>query len=65
MLDPQDMIDGLPGEMTQADFANLAIACLDQAGLGLSDQVDVRALVTKRLGLYEDEQGLFEDKPDG
>lgn len=46
MIDPQDILYGHPfSEMTELDFANLAIACLDQAGCRRITQHNVKSAV--------------------
>lgn len=42
-------LDGRGLDVTEQDFAELAIACLDQAGLPVADQLAVRRIVDRAM----------------
>lgn len=48
------ILDQISGELTQADFARLALACCDQAGLAAANQATVAALLAPLLATDND-----------
>lgn len=43
------LLDRLGGDLTEQDFLDLAVACLDQCGLPVRDQLDVTRVVERAL----------------
>jgi len=39
------LLDRLGGDLTEADFRSLALACIDQAGVGTRDQDAIRGIL--------------------